>query len=153
MIFYRFVLLIIIFFSWSSCNLPNKKGQEGSQLPVVTTRDTVIPDGHNSQNSIDWVGTYEGILPCADCEGIKTVIVLNNDLTFSRTNTYLKNGKEDSFDEKGNIEWNAGGNKITLLSGNERFQFQVGENKLFALDMDGNRIKGVLADHYILTKR
>lgn len=151
--FCRFILPIVVFISLGSCNLLNKKGQDGGQPPIVTTRDTVISDGHNSRNSIDWAGTYEGTLPCADCEGIKTVITLYENLTFSRTDSYIKNGKEDSFNEKGYFEWNEAGSKITLISGNERFQYQVGENKLFALDMYGNRIEGVLAQYYILTKR
>ena len=36
-------------------------------------------DQHNSRNSLDWNGVYKGVLPCADCEGIETVITLLND--------------------------------------------------------------------------
>ena len=36
-------------------------------------------DMHNSRNSLDWVGIYEGVLPCADCPGIKTRLTLNYD--------------------------------------------------------------------------
>src|SRR5690606_19199026 len=46
-------------------------------------------DEHNAQNSLDWMGTYEGILPCADCEGIKTTIILKEDGTYSSKETYL----------------------------------------------------------------
>ena len=27
-------------------------------------------DSHNSENSLDWLGVYEGTIPCADCEGV-----------------------------------------------------------------------------------
>ena len=37
------------------------------------------PDIHNSRNSLDWAGTYEGVLPCADCPGTKTRLTLNQD--------------------------------------------------------------------------
>src|SRR5262249_20486174 len=36
-------------------------------------------DIHNSRNSLDWAGTYEGVLPCADCLGTKTRLTLNHD--------------------------------------------------------------------------
>jgi uncharacterized lipoprotein NlpE involved in copper resistance len=34
---------------------------------------------HNSRISLDWAGTYEGVLPCADCPGTKTRLTLNQD--------------------------------------------------------------------------
>jgi uncharacterized lipoprotein NlpE involved in copper resistance len=36
-------------------------------------------DVHNSRNALDWAGTYEGVLPCADCPGTKTRLTLNYD--------------------------------------------------------------------------
>lgn len=111
-----------------------------------------IPDGHNSQNALDWAGTYTGTLPCADCEGIQTTIVLNQDNTFTRTEEYLgKKGKPTS--TKGNFIWNDGGNTITLVDGDRKQQYRVGENTLNHLDMEGNVISGQLADKYVLTKK
>jgi copper homeostasis protein (lipoprotein) len=43
--------------------------------------------------SIDWAGNYQGILPCADCEGIKTQILLNKDLSYVLETQYL--GKDE----------------------------------------------------------
>ncbi len=40
----------------------------------------------NSLTSLDWAGTYQGILPCADCPGIKTQLVLNSDMTYQAEN-------------------------------------------------------------------
>ena len=37
---------------------------------------------HNAKNSLDYIGTYKGILPCADCEGIETELELNSDKTY-----------------------------------------------------------------------
>ena len=36
-------------------------------------------DMHNAENSLDIAGVYKGVLPCADCEGIETTIVLKDD--------------------------------------------------------------------------
>ena len=33
-------------------------------------------------NSIDWEGTYRGIITCSDCNGISTTLTLNKDSTY-----------------------------------------------------------------------
>jgi uncharacterized lipoprotein NlpE involved in copper resistance len=38
------------------------------------------PDMHTSQTSLDWDGSYAGVVPCADCAGIETFITINEDL-------------------------------------------------------------------------
>lgn len=104
----------------------------------------------NSLTSVDWSGTYQGILPCADCEGIKTQIVLNEDLTYALKTQYI--GKSDSiFQEKGKFVWNDAGGAITFSNSNHQI-YQVGENGLFHLDKKGNRITGDLAENYTLKK-
>ncbi|HYQ56684.1 MAG TPA: copper resistance protein NlpE [Draconibacterium sp.] len=100
---------------------------------------------------MDWAGTYEGVLPCADCTGIKTTIVLNNDNTYFKTSGYLDE-EENVFDEKGTFEWNNTGSVITLIHDSGSHQYQVGENKLILLDINGNKIAGDLAENYILRK-
>lgn len=106
--------------------------------------------GDNSQTSVDWAGVYQGVLPCADCPGISTVVYLNEDGTYNLQTQYLE--RSDSVHhESGTFEWNQAGGKITLLaSGNRRFL--VGENQIIHLDMEGNRIEGDLAPHYVLKK-
>lgn len=107
--------------------------------------------GDNSRNALDWEGTYDGILPCADCEGIKTSITLLKDGTFTRTIAYLgKNAMP--FSDNGKIEWNSEGSAITLINDNTDQKYQVGENQLFHLDQAGNQIKGALSENYILRK-
>jgi heat shock protein HslJ len=114
-----------------------------------------VGDGHNSQNSLDWAGTYRDTLPCADCEGILIEIVLKTDLTYESATKYL--GKDgDISRSKGNFSWNKEGSTITLegVDGTkESNQFKVGENKLQKLDMDGKVITGNLADKYVIQKQ
>lgn len=104
----------------------------------------------NSQNALDWAGTYKGVLPCADCPGINTAIRINNDGTYVLETLYQDRG-DSVFVENGTFTWDASGSSITLSEG-EQQQYQVGENQLFALDMEGKRIEGALADHYRLKK-
>lgn len=114
-----------------------------------------VPDlAHNSRNSLDWDGTYRGIMPCADCGGIKTELQLLSDGTYRLGMLYL--GKSDEiFSDSGRFEWNKAGSAITLLhegNADASRQYQVGENVLFKLDMEGNRISGELEDQYKLFK-
>ncbi|GAB3291949.1 copper resistance protein NlpE [Parahaliea aestuarii] len=122
----------------------------GCSTPPAATI-TANPDpAHNARNALDWAGTYRGVLPCADCEGIETVIVLLDDGTYSSSSKYL--GKSNApFSEQGNFTWNEAGNTITL-EGPSPVQYFVGENQLIHLARDGSRITGDLAPHYVLAK-
>ena len=118
----------------------------------VSKRKVDLPTySDNSKNSLDWEGTYEGTLPCADCEGIKTTLTLFSDGTFKRTQEYLgKNGTP--FTDNGKFEWNEAGSVISLIDNNDNQKYKVGENQLFHLDNTGNQIKGNLSEKYILSK-
>jgi heat shock protein HslJ len=122
-----------------------------AQIPAGAS-GTALAVGDNSQTSLDWNGTYKGIIPCADCDGIQTEITLMESGDFQRTVSYL--GKdENSFSDKGPFQWDESGSKITLESSQGgKQQYQVGENRLFHLDREGNRITGDLADKYVLIK-
>jgi uncharacterized lipoprotein NlpE involved in copper resistance len=131
------MVLFILFIGLASC----KSSKKVQSLEVKATSD-------NSMTSVDWVGSYQGILPCADCEGIKTQIVLNKDLSYILETQYL--GKDEKvFQSKGTFKWNESGSKITLDNENKQI-YQVGENRIFHLDKDGNRITGEIANNYIL---
>ncbi|BCV60629.1 copper resistance protein NlpE [Shewanella algae] len=107
-----------------------------------------VPMGDTSQNALDWEGSYKGLLPCADCSGIETTLTLKGDNSYRLQQVYQ--GKDESiFSESGKFTWDASGGKITLEDGSK---YLVGENQLFMLDREGNRITGSLADNYRLSK-
>lgn len=136
-IYTAFIAITLLF----SCN-DSKKNSEDLAIPET--------DMHNSMNSLDWEGTYEGLLPCADCEGIKTVVTLNKDNTYVIKELYV--GKDMKPQEsKGTFKWDDKGQKI-LFSDKNRPPYFVGENTLTHLDKDGTKISGDLEKHYILMK-
>lgn len=114
-----------------------------TEMPV----DTV----HTSQKSVDWAGVYDGTIPCADCEGIKTIIELKDDGTFTMETEYL--GKDGKFSDKGTFTWFNNGSSVVLKGEDTETRLKVGENQLFHLDEDGNEITGELAEQYIYKKR
>lgn len=142
--------IAICLFTFLNCKRPANNNETASGQPIPT--DSAISDSHNSSNSLDIDGTYKGVLPCADCEGIETEIFLNKDMNYVKRTKYL--GKDSKvFEEKGNYTWNEAGNTIKLdgiKDGPDRYF--VGENYLMQLDLKGNKITGNLGDKYVLTK-
>jgi len=97
---------------------------------------TKPPDSHTSQNSLDWAGVYEGVLPCADCPGIKTSLTLNRDGTFARV-TQLMGRQNAPQTVSGRFAWQANGNAITLDEQGGGQQYSVGEGRVTLLRHEG----------------
>ncbi len=141
----QILMLAVTAFALFSCE--TKKEEVVTQPPA----DSVI-DEHNARNSLDILGTYKGVLPCADCEGIETEITLLNDETYTKKIKYLGKDKK-AFEEMGDYTWKEDGNTVILEGINsEPVEYLVTENSLMQLDMQGNKITGDLADKYILKK-
>ncbi|SNR58210.1 copper resistance protein NlpE [Flavobacterium sp. ov086] len=145
----QIVTLIMAGLLMASCKDKNAKKQE-----TVTQEKEVTHDEHTSQNSLDWAGTYKGILPCADCEGIEQEITINEDETFSIKKTYLGKTKDNKFTDAGTITWNKEGNTITTITKDKSktTSYFVGERKLIQLDKHNKEITGPLAKNYILNQ-
>lgn len=118
--------------------------------------DESAVDMHSSQISLDWAGTYSGVTPCADCEGIETELTLSADDTYKLVTTYLGTEEENnSFTKEGNFSWVDDGNSVKLdgfQEGEGSALYKVEENRVRHLDLEGNIIEGELANHYILAK-
>lgn len=110
------------------------------------------PAGDNSRVSLDWEGTYRGILPCADCQGIETTVTLDKNGTCLIRSRYL--AKSDRiFSEACTFVWDREGRTIAVSAKESASRrYLVGENMLVQLDMQGKRITGLLADKYVLGK-
>lgn len=88
------------------------------------------------------IGNYEGLLPCADCPGIKEKIMLNADHTFVMLSTYLERNGEKPYIDRGNYEIKSG--KLILKMKDNNFQFDIGNGYIEQLDGDGNKIESDL---------
>ena len=132
----------------------NKKVEEQTPATTETVSEATVADtAHTAENALDWNGTYKGILPCADCEGIKTELELNSDKTYEIKETYLGKGDGKPFESKGSFQFDSKNSSIIELdkAGDSRKYF-VAEGYLKALDLEGNEITGALADKYQLKK-
>jgi len=153
----KYVLLFLALAVFSvACNDDSKQETAKGSAEVMVEDTTAVPrpapDGASAKNSLDVLGTYKGVIPCADCEGIETIISLQSDSIYTVATTYLGKQKK-AITAKGKWNWVDG---FTIaLNGitNAPNKYFVGENKLMQLDMNGQKITGELAAKYHLTKQ
>jgi uncharacterized membrane protein len=101
--------------------------------------------------ALSYAGTYSGYLPCADCAGIMTYLMLNGDMSYRMEETYQ--GKNDSaFVQSGT--WKREGDKVMTYGkdGKMMLSYLVENDQLIQLDIEGKRISGNLGDKYRLAK-
>lgn len=128
-----------------SCESSNTQSGTGPTAPIMFNSDS---------SALSWVGSYKGVIPCADCNGIATEVTLFEDQSYSWGYKYL--GKSDEVVEfKGFFEWEAQGKIVVFKdanTGDVLNRFKLEENCLRMLDKEGKKIEGDLAQNYLLYK-
>lgn len=138
---------LIACLSVAGCVAINTTGSDHVYKPSERAVDELM---HNTRNSIDWPGVYEGVLPCSDCLGIKTWLLLKHDMSYVLKTQYL--GKsEEIFQELGNFAWDDTGSSIVLgADPRTGARFRVQERQLMQTDSVGELIDPKASDSYIL---
>jgi len=106
-------------------------------------------DLHTSQNSLDWAGVYEGVLPCANCPGVRTRLTLQRDGSYQLV-TQIQGSQNAAKSVSGVFSWQPSGNAITLDEHGGRSQFSVGEGRL-TLRQDSGGTSQSPAANFVLT--
>ena len=156
----RSILCILLLFCLLSCKDEKEASETNENIPktdleVTSEKTPAVMDAHNSENSLDWEGTYSGVLPCKDCDGIDTRLILRKNQTYQLVLSYLgipeKEGQD--FISEGEFSWEDNGSNILLKGEKTDFQkFKVGELFLLPLDINGNQIKRVPGNNFKLLK-
>jgi len=140
--------IFIITLGISSCKSRGSANSQPSNPMPVTYAD-------NSKNSLDWAGTYTGIVPSASSSGIFTKITLKNDNTYSLQMEPIADKSDSMQTCEGSFQWNKAGSIISLTGIQDKsmsYAYLLGENKLIQLDTTGNVVTGDSASNYVLTK-
>ena len=103
------------------------------------------------RETLAWAGPYQGLLPCADCEGIVTLLELTAEGHYRLSERYAGRS-ETPFVTSGTFTWDDTGSVITLDGFDWPRRYMPGQGLLRALDLEGRVIKGDLAAAYVLTK-
>lgn len=114
----------------------------------------IILSGCGTQNEktkspVKISGTYSGIVPCADCEGINYQLTFGPDSSFTEKMVYIGKSVEP-VEAKGT--WRFKDSNVIVLNwqngGSEQLEYSDG--KMFMLDASGKKMEGPLADKFIL---
>jgi len=110
----------------------------------------------SSQNYPGLEGVYTSVVPCADCEGIRTVLKLSEDGSYEMKQTYLGKGDEPfvtkNSDMSGKFSFDNDKGIVTVGEGENQVKYLVGDKMLTMLDRQGNKIEGEHADMYVFAK-
>lgn len=96
-------------------------------------------------------GLYEGVIPAADCPGIKIELMLRDNGRYTMNSEYLE--RDMSLSESG--DYSVSGDTVSLAATDGdafRYRFLKSGSDLRMLNADGHTIDGVLKDNYTLTK-
>lgn len=107
----------------------------------------------NSSGLAEIEGVYRGTIPCADCEGIKMEVILDENGKYNVSRVYL--GKKGGrFNDSGKYRFDNASDKIILTDKNGKLEglFLYTKEGIVMLNMEGSRIEGDLAEMYLLEK-
>ncbi|MCY7351911.1 MAG: copper resistance protein NlpE [Cytophagaceae bacterium] len=124
------------------------------QSAAASTSSSATTNPGIADRMRQWTGTYAGTLPCADCPGIKTSLVLNADGTYTMRETYLGKEADNPKQTQGQWKTNEDGTNLELdyNKRDETVRFrQASDNSIKMLGRDGAEITSKL--NYSLTKQ
>lgn len=96
---------------------------------------------HSSMNSLDWAGTYVGVIPDKGGAEVQSKLSLKEDLTYELAQGNAKTN--------GDFVWKPNGGEVTLFDGRVQRHFFVGENFIKEVNKKGKDIK---EGKYVLSK-
>lgn len=134
----KLLLLVLVLISLVSCSTGYKSA------------DNKID---NSSEKVDLTGAYRGLMPCADCEGIRTEIVLDEKGRYTISRVYV--GKRGSRSHNSGFYKYDGSSGVVYLTdkkGGVEGSYLYKEGNLVMLDGDGKRVEGELANMYVLER-
>ena len=105
--------------------------------PVIKV-DRVPPA---SSAAASWTGTYRGMLPCPDCEGLRISLSLFKDATYELQTEQI--GSDKRFERRGSFTFNGDETRITLDANGQNRSFDIlPPNRLRMLGKDAAPITG-----------
>ena len=142
------VLSVALLLALAGCTCSN---QAEKQNKNQTEDDLAKVEGHFEEFHIE--GIYDGTFPAADCDGIRTQLVLNHDNTYTLRSEYLGH-KDATFQTHGTyhilgdmlIELHADSSMVNT------YYKILNNHQLMLSDADGTLNHGALTQYYILTK-
>ena len=142
-------LAAALLISMAACTNSPKK-EAATTEPATTAAVAIATD---TKTTFVMTGTFEGTLPAASSEGIRTSLTVNADSTYSYKQEYI--GEKDANFETNGVYHLIGKDLIQLVtpSSGEKTYYKRVETGYMLSDSLGTVNQGELAEHYILKQR
>ena len=142
-------LAAALLISMAACTNSPKK--EAATTDPETT--AAVATATDTTTTLVMTGTFEGTLPAASSEGIRTSLTVNADSTYSYKQEYI--GEKDANFETSGVYHLIGKDLIELVtpSSGEKTYYKRVETGYMLSDSLGTVNQGELAEHYILNLR
>ena len=151
----QLLLLVSITFFLTGCKSNIEESNEVVPEDLIPFNASQV-DAHNSRNSLDWEGSYSGVLPCEDCVGIDTFLKINRDHTYTATQRFVdtSDAVSEQIVSEGSFFWNEDGSSISFenIQGEIR-TFRVNELFLTPLDKNGIELRPEPGNNFKLLKQ
>jgi hypothetical protein len=159
----RLLLLVCLFLLAAACDQPTSRATDPNDANMVDNgmAERSAPIGSAAGMGAESPpgvlgGIYQGMLPCADCAGIETVLYLYPDSTYLERRTYLDLPKEGIDEQLSSGRWvQVSANLLRLTRPKEAggpTDYRLRAHGLQQLDLDGQEVTGDLAGRYILAQ-
>lgn len=128
----------------------------GAATTTTAARTNTATTTPVADSTATWPGVYLGTLPCADCDGIQTALLLRRDASYQLATQRLgpKGQPGELRVHQGRLSFNRSGTEITLDSVTAApDRYKIGEGQLVKLDSAGQVVTGALAARYVLKKQ
>ena len=142
-------LAAALLISMAACTNSPKK--EAATTDPATT--AAVATATDTTTTLVMIGTFEGTLPAASSEGIRTSLTVNADSTYSYKQEYI--GEKDANFETNGVYHLIGKDLIQLVtpSSGEKTYYKRVKTGYMLSDSLGTVNQGELAEHYILKLR
>ena len=142
-------LAAALLISMAACtNSPKKEAATTDQATTAAVATATVT------TTLVMTGTFEGTLPAASSEGIRTSLTVNADSTYSYKQEYI--GEKDANFETNGVYHLIGKDLIQLVtpsSGEKTYYRMLNNRQVMLSDKEGTISQSLLAEHYILNKK
>ncbi len=148
------LLIMLTFLLFTSCKTTEEDNEANDRMEEYAEN----PQRENEpapRVSLDWEGTYSGVLPCEDCTGIETYLTIEEDLSYELVQRRVKTIDTESEEKEtsGTFSWNGQGTAISLPALEGELSLEIGEFYLIPLDSNGNEIPAEPGNNFRLLKQ
>ncbi|MBE3605801.1 copper resistance protein NlpE N-terminal domain-containing protein [Campylobacter sp. RM13119] len=144
------VFLTVMLFLGCADNTPQKPTQQELQTKETKTQETNRNQKKEIKSNLILskaiFSTYHTILPCSNCEGIKTILTLNKDKTYTKSMLEISKSA-NTYEEKGTFDTE--GKFLVLKSENGKTcYFEPNKESILQLNDNKQKFAGVLSRIY-----